>query len=260
MDESKALVELFSLAGQVVLVTGAARGLGWETARVCARAGAHVAINDLSADAVNERVRELEQAGLSSSAAVFDIRDHGAAAAAIESIAGERGRLDVVVNNAGVQNRKPFVDYTPEEWDAILTTHVSGSFNVTQAAVRQMVRQGSGRIVMIGSIAATSVKGTIVPYASAKGALIAMVRALATEYGPRGITCNAIAPGFLDTEFTRNLVNNAEFSKYVSARVPAGRWGKPGDVAPAILFLASPAGSYVNGQVITVDGGLLAAI
>lgn len=251
---------LFSLQGQVVLVTGAARGLGWSIAHLAATAGATVVLNDFDLAALQARVAELEAAGLRGIGAAFDVRDHAAAAAAINDVVAQHGRLDVVVNNAGIQNRKPFTDYTPEEWRDLLGTHVDGSFNVSQAAAKHMLKQGSGRIIMIVSLAANTIRGTVVPYAAAKGALVSMMRALASELGPKGITCNAVGPGFIDTEFTRTLVQDPDFTAFVKGRVPVGRWGTPMDVAPAVLYLASPAASFVNGQTLFVDGGIQAAL
>ena len=254
------LLSLFSLRQQVVLVTGAARGLGWSIAHLAAAAGATVVLNDLEPSALQARVAELKAEGLHGICAAFDVRDHEAAARAVDDVVAQLGRLDVVVNNAGIQNRKPFTDYTPEEWRSLISTHVDGSFNVSQAAAKQMLKQGSGRIIMIVSLAANTIRGTVVPYAAAKGALISMMRALASELGPKGITCNALGPGFIDTEFTSTLVQDPDFSAFVKSRVPVGRWGTPMDVAPAVLYLASPAASFVNGQTLFVDGGIQAAL
>lgn len=260
MQDGSPISDLVSLRNQVALVTGAGRGLGLSIAETLAQAGAHVILNDLNPEAVErQRVRLLDQ-GLSASASVFDVTDHEAADREITA-AGERlGRIDIVVNNAGNQNRKPFVDYSYAEWRAIIDTHVLGAFNVTQPATRFMLRQGHGRIVMISSIAAKGIRGTLTPYATAKGALISFTRALAAELGSKGITCNAIGPSFLATEFTQTLVENPEFTRFVEGRVPAGRWGTPEDVAPVVLFLASAAGAFVNGTFLPVDGGTLAAL
>ena len=260
MNAARDVAELFTLKGRVLLVTGARRGLGWEVAQLAASAGAHVVLNDIDVEAVEARVAELQSEGLSASASAFDVTDHAVVRRSIDAIVEALGSIDIVVNNAGIQNRKSFVDYAPEEWEAIMRVHVTGSFNVSQAAVRHMARKKFGRIVMVSSVVATSVRGTLGPYAAAKGAIASLTRELAQEFGPQGITCNAIAPGFLATEFTSAMVENAEFCGWIEKRVPMGRWGLPGDVAPAVIYLASAAGAFVNGAVLTIDGGLLAGL
>jgi gluconate 5-dehydrogenase len=252
--------DLFSLKDKVALVTGARRGVGWAVAQLLARAGAHVVLNDMVAADVAQRVRELEDMGLKASGCVLDVTDHAAVKEAIDDIVDKHGALDIVVNNAGNQNRKPFIAYTPEEWDAIQRVHVTGTFNVTQAAARHMVKRSFGRIIMMSSLSVAASRSTLAPYATAKGAVTTLMRELAFELGPHGITCNAVAPGFLDTEFTTALVQDPEFSGWVQKRVPLGRWGRPEDIAPAILFLTSPAGAYVNGALLNIDGGVLCGL
>lgn len=254
------IAQLFSLCGQVALVTGARGGIGWATAQLLAKAGAHVVLNDLKQAELQEKVNELTALGLKASASAFDVTDSLQVSAAVDAIASALGGIDIVVNNAGNQNRKSFIDFTPEEWSAIQQVHVTGTFNVTQAATRHMITKGSGRIIMLSSLSVVASRSTLSAYAAAKGAVTALMRELAFELGPKGITCNAIAPGFLDTELTTALVQDTEFSGWIRKRVPLGRWGSPGDIAPAILFLTSPAGSYVNGALLNIDGGLLCGL
>lgn len=252
------LESLFSLKGKVAIVTGSARGLGWGIAQNLAMAGATVVINDLDAAVVARRAHELREQGLLADEAAFDVTSNSDAHAAIDRMVEQHGSIDIVINNAGIQNRKKIVDYSPAEWDALQSTHVGGTFNVTQAAVGHMIKGGrSGRVVNLASIATFSSRTPMAAYAAAKGALTAVTHALASELGQYGITCNAVAPGFMATEFTRSLTENDEFSSYVKTRVPAGRWGTPQDVAPAVLFLVSPAASYVNGAILRIDGGTL---
>jgi gluconate 5-dehydrogenase len=256
----KELADMFSLSGRVVLITGAAQGLGWAMAQAVCAAGGHVVLNDINADAVRQRADELRASSLKCSVEPFDITDELAVAAGIQNILARDEHIDVLVNNAGVQLRKPFIEYETEEWRRIFATHVDGSIGVTQHVLRHMLSVGRGRIIVAGSTAATAVRGTLVPYAMAKGALISMVRALAAEYGPKGITFNAIAPGYMATEFTKGLAGDKAFAEYVTNRVPSARWGRPEDIGPAVVYLASRAGDYINGSVLTIDGGLLAAI
>ncbi|MBX6369673.1 MAG: 3-oxoacyl-ACP reductase FabG [Rhodospirillales bacterium] len=256
---SSALLDAFALTGKVALVTGSGRGLGWGMARFAAQAGAHVVLNGRDEAALRARAEELRSESLAASVAAFDVTDADAIAAGVRATVERCGHIDILVNNAGIQNRKPFHTYTPEEWRRIVGTHLDGAFLVTRAVVPHMLARRSGRIIMIGSIAGERVRGTITAYAAAKGALAALVRALAVELGPHGITCNGIAPGFFATDFTRTLQEDAAFNRYISERVPLGRWGRPEELGPAVVYLASSAGAFVNGHILTIDGGLVAA-
>lgn len=258
MDERNVHEGRFTLKGRVALVTGSARGIGWGIARGMAEAGAHVVLNDLRQDALEPLVEELRSAGLEGSACAFDVTDEAAVAAGVGRIVAELGRVDILVNNAGIQKRKRFADFSYDEWRAVIDTHLNGAFLVTRAVLPQMEANRFGRIIMIGSIAVKAPKAQIPAYAAAKGGVTSMVRALAIEVAPLGITCNAIAPGYIATEFTRVLHSDEGFTSRLMERVPAGRWGRPDDIAPAAVYLASAAGAFVNGSVLTVDGGFLA--
>jgi gluconate 5-dehydrogenase len=251
--------DLFSLQDRVALVTGAARGIGWGIAQAAAAAGAHVVLNDLDSKAVAARAAELLGAGLSASHQAFDITDEAAVEAGIAAILDRQGAVDILVNNAGIQRRKFFQEFSYSEWRAVIDTHLNGSFLVTRAVVPRMIERRFGRIVMLGSIAAQQPKQALSAYAAAKGGVTSLVRALAVELGQYGITANAIAPGFIATEFTSALQDDETFTRNMLARVPSGRWGDPRDLAPAIIYLASPAGAFVNGSILTIDGGFLAA-
>jgi len=250
----------FSLAGKTALVTGGARGLGFAFSSAAARAGAHVVLNDNDGGALSNAVRVLREEGLKCSGARFDVTVESEVASAIDEIVAEHGRIDAVVNNAGNQNRKPFLEYSTLEWRSILDVHLTGSFLVSQAAIKQMLDQGSGSIIMIGSIMVECGRGTIAPYRAAKGAVTALGKQLAVEFGPRNIRCNIIAPGYVETELTRDLVANPDLHGQIARRVPLGRWARPDDVAPAMVFLTSDAGRYINGHVLYVDGGTLASL
>jgi gluconate 5-dehydrogenase len=251
--------DLLPLAGRAALVTGSARGIGWGIAQALARAGAHVVVNDLDEAVVAGRAQELRAAGYLASHAAFDITNEAAVTAGVACISTEAGPVDVLVNNAGIQRRAFFHEFSYADWRAVIDTHVNGSFLVTRAVVPAMMKRRFGRIVFIGSIAVQQPKQAISAYTTAKGGLNTMMKALAHELGGHGITANAIAPGFTATEFTAPLQADEAFTKAMLARVPAGRWGRPSDLAPAVVFLASEAASYINGATLTVDGGFLAA-
>lgn len=250
----------FSLSGKVVLITGGARGIGLAFAMAAGMAGAHIVIGDMSVDALDTAVRELRKAGIECSSSCFDVRSETHTEKAISDILADRGQIDVLVNNAGNQNRKPFLEYSFAEWQSILDVHVNGAFLVSRAVARHMVERRTGSIVMIGSIMAHSGRGTIAPYRTAKAGVTALAQQLAVELGPHNVRCNVIAPGYVETELTQNLVNDPVVRSSIAARIPLGRWAQPNDIAPALVFLSSDAGKYVNGQILYIDGGTLASL
>lgn len=252
--------QIFSLADRTALVTGAARGFGLTMARALAEAGAHVVLNDIDADRVRQAARTLESDGLDVSTAPFDVTDADTVGKAVDAIVQRRGQLHIAINNAAIQNRKPVLDYTPEEWRSILDTDLTGCFLVAQAAARVMQPRGYGRIINIASVVAQAGRERLAPYSSAKAGLTGLTRVLAAEFGSSGITANAIAPGYFETEFNKALLEDTAFVEWVRERTPAGRWGRPEDLVGAVVFLASDAASYVNGAVLTIDGGLTATL
>jgi gluconate 5-dehydrogenase len=234
------------------MVTGASGGLGREIALAYGRAGAQVLVNGRNAVRVHETVAMLLGAGCTATELVFDVNDVSARDAAFAHVLQRWGRLDILVNNAGQRMRAPIEQIVPADFEALLRTNLSAVYALSRAAAQSMQAQGYGRIVMITSIAARLGRPGDVAYISAKGGLESLMRALACEYGPSGVTCNAIAPGAFLTDVNRPAHHAADsFSK----RTPLGRWGEAHEIAGPALFLASPAASYVNGHVLTVDGG-----
>lgn len=248
----------FGLAGRVALVTGAARGLGYAIAQALGRAGAQVVVNDLSPEACEAACERLGQEGIKALGAPFDVADGDAVARAVAGLEDTGLAIDVLVSNAGNQNRKAVVEMSPAEWQALQNVHVNGAFNCARAVLPAMGKRGFGRIILMSSVAGQATMPNIAAYATAKGAVAAFTRALAVEYGGSGITCNALAPGFVRTDFTQGLQDNPQFQSFLSTAVPVGRWAAPQDIAPAVVYLASPGASFVNGHVLAIDGGLLA--
>lgn len=251
---------LFRLDGRTALVTGAAGDIGRAISAGLAEAGARVVMNDVNADALERARAQLAERGLAVSAAAFDIADGAAVTAAVDAMVAEHGRLDIAVNNAAIQNRRPVLDYTMDEWRRIIDVNLSGVFAVAQAAGRVMARQAYGRIINVGSITAALGKPQLAPYSSAKAGILGLTRVMAAELAGQGVTVNAIAPGYIETAFNTALLADDEFVHWVERRTPAGRWGKPEDLVGAAVFLASDAAAYVNGASLTIDGGLTASM
>lgn len=250
MDTTRG-VERFSLAGRVVLITGATRGLGLEIARGMSAAGAVVGINARDP----ARCAEIAAAIPGAFAAAFDITDVAAATEAIDAIASRHGRLDCLVNNAAVRDRRPLAEITAADFRRLLDTNLVAQYELSRVAARHMVARGRGRLIFISSMVVPQSFHGDPAYMASKGGLEALMRALAVELGGHGIAANAIAPGFFLTEVNQRLFAQPHVAA-LARRIPLGRFGRPDELVGAAIFLASDAASYITGQVLTVDAGL----
>jgi gluconate 5-dehydrogenase len=255
------VAKLFDLTGKTALVTGSSDGLGLGMARGLAAAGAAIVLNGRNESKLAIAAKSFEAAGHRASARAFDVADEAAVLAAFKHFDAEGLAIDILVNNAGNQLRKPMVDVTTDEWRRVLDIHLTGAFQVGREAARRMIARGrGGKIINIGSLASAVARRTIAPYTAAKGGIKMLTQSMAAEWAEHNIQANAIGPGYIATEMTEPLMNDAKFDAWVKGRTPAARWGQPDDLIGVTVFLASPASDYVNGQIIYVDGGLLAVM
>jgi gluconate 5-dehydrogenase len=255
------VAKLFDLSGKTALLTGSSDGLGLAMARGLAEAGARIILNGRDERKLGQTAKSFADAGHKVKARAFDVADEKAVLAAFEHFDADGVEIDILVNNAGNQLRKPMLDLKTDEWRRVVDTHLTGAFQVGREAARRMIARGrGGKIINIGSLASEVARATIAPYTAAKGGLKMLTRAMAAEWATHGVQTNAIGPGYIATEMTKPLMNDAKFDAWVKGRTPSGRWGKPDDLIGVAVFLASPASDYVNGQIIYVDGGLLAVM
>jgi 3-oxoacyl-[acyl-carrier protein] reductase len=243
------------LAGQVAVVTGGSRGIGRAIAQVLAAMQAHVIINYVAHQAAAEETcRSIEMAGGAATISRFDVADAQGTAEAFNTLLDAHGRLDILVNNAGVTRDTLVLRMKEEDWQQVLQVNLSGMYHCSKAAIRPMIRQRYGRIVNITSVIGVIGNAGQVNYAAAKAGAIGLTKALAREVASRGITVNAVAPGFVETEMTQGL--SAQAKADLVRQIPLGRWGTPRDVADCVGFLVSSRASYITGHVIQVNGGL----
>ncbi len=251
---------LFSLAGRTALVTGSSRGLGRAMAEGLGRAGAKVIINGTNATRVDEAVAAMNSQGLAAQGAVFDITDEAAITSAFAAFDAAGSAIDILVNNAGIQLRKPMVELTTAEWHKVIDTNLTSAFVVGREAAKRMIPRGHGKVINIGSLTSALARATVAPYTVAKGGIKMLTQAMAAEWAASGIQANAIGPGYMITDMNQPLIDNPAFDAWVKARSPSKRWGRPDELVGTAVYLASSASDYVNGQIIYVDGGIMAVL
>jgi 2-deoxy-D-gluconate 3-dehydrogenase len=246
----------FDLSGKVALVTGANSGIGQALAVALAEAGADIALAGRSEP--GETLARIAATGRRVASMAADLSSVEPVRRVVDQALAELGRIDILVNNAGTIRRNDLDDFTEDDWDTVLDTNLKTLFFLSQAAARHMVARGSGKIVNIASLLSFQGGIRVPSYAAAKSGVAGLTKAMANELAPRGVQVNAIAPGYIETNNTAALQADAVRRRQIVERIPAGRWGRPEDIAGAAVFLASSASDYVTGQVLAVDGGWLA--
>ena len=251
---------LFDLTGRTALITGSSRGLGQAIARGLSRAGARIVLNGVDQGRLSEAADAMTEERCDALAAAFDVTDEKAVTAAFERFDAEGIAIDILVNNAGIQFRKPMIELDTADWQRVIDTNLTSAFIVGREAAKRMIARGHGKIINIGSLTSELARATIAPYTVAKGGIKMLTKAMAAEWGERGIQANAIGPGYMITDMNEALIANPQFDAWVKGRTPARRWGRPDELAGTAVYLASAASDYVNGQIIYVDGGMISVL
>ena len=253
--------DLFDIAGRTALITGSSRGIGFALASGLAAAGGRVIVHGRDSGTVEFAADHLRREfGGEVGTCTFDVTSPDEVADAITTLESDTGSIDFLVNNAGIQRRAPFVEFPLSDWNDLIATNLTSAFLVGQCVARGMMARGRGKIVNIGSIQSQLGRPGIAPYAATKGAIVMLTRGMCADLAGSGIQINALAPGYFETDLTRTLVDDPEFSAWVRGRTPAGRWGRVEDLVGTLRFLVSDASDFVNGQVVYVDGGMTAVV
>lgn len=251
---------MFDLTGQVALVTGSSRGIGLAAAHALGKQGATVVLNGRDAHALQQTAAAMCEQGMTARSLAFDIADIPQATAAVDRLLSEVGKIDIFYSNAGIQHREPLLTVPLADFERVVFANLTSQWALGRHIAAHMAKQGYGRIVFTGSVTAFLGRPGITGYTAAKSALHGLVRQWSAELADSGITVNAIAPGYIKTELTRRLWDDAEFTAWLYDRVPQKRWGEPEDIAAALVFLAARESGFVTGQILTVDGGMTAAM
>ena len=252
---------LFDLSGRTALVTGSSRGLGHAIASGMAAAGARVVLNGVDAARLKATAAVLREQGHEVFESAFDVANEAAVNAAFARLDHEGIEIDILVNNAGIQLRKPIVELSLAEWQRVIDTNLTSAFLLGREAARRMIQRGrGGKVINIGSLLSEVARATIAPYTAAKGGIKLLTKSMAAEWAEHGIQANAIGPGYMATEMNRALMDNPAFDTWVKQRTPARRWGRPDELIGTAVYLASHASDFVNGQIVYVDGGILAVL
>lgn len=246
---------LFDLTGKVALVSGASRGIGLALARGLHEHGATVVLNGRDADALRAAA-----APMGARTAAFDVTDAAAVKAGVSQVERTVGPIDILINNAGITRRAALINLAESDWDEVLKTNLTAVFRLARTVAPGMIARGAGKIISVASLMSAVARPGVGAYAAAKGGVAALTRAMCVEWAPHGLQVNALAPGYFATDLNAALIADEAFDGWIKGRTPAGRWGRVDELVGAAVFLSAPASSFVNGQVLYVDGGVLAGL
>ncbi len=251
---------LFDLSGKVALITGATQGIGFSIAKGLSDHGATIAISARNPVKLEEALGKFQRIGIEAYGYLFDVTDIEEIDIAIKAMEYELGKIDILVNNAGIINRAALENYPEDDWNDVINTNLNSMYKVSKHVVHGMIEQQSGKIINICSLMSEVARNATAAYTAAKGGVKMLTKAMAAEWAKHNIQVNGIGPGYFETELTNALQKDEKFNSWLIERTPAGRWGKPEELIGAAVFLASEASNFVNGQIVYVDGGILATI
>jgi gluconate 5-dehydrogenase len=251
----------FDLTGKTALITGSSRGLGLACAVGLADAGARIVLNGRDETKLAASLTQLRAKGYQVESSLFDVTQEDEVIQAFDRLAAAGHHVDILINNAGIQFRKPMVELALSDWKTVIDTNLTSAFLVGREAARRMIARGTGgKIINVGSLTSQAARATVAPYTAAKGGIRMLTKSMAAEWGEFNIQANAFGPGYIITDMNTDLVANKEFDAWVKSSNPSKRWGLPEELAGTAVYLASSASDYVNGQMIFVDGGWLATL
>jgi gluconate 5-dehydrogenase len=253
-------MSLFDLTGKRALITGSSQGIGLALATALGRAGAAVILNGRDETKLQTASAALQSAGTTTHVCAFDVTDGSAVRRAIDRIEASIGPIDILVNNAGMQHRRPLEEFSDKAWRDLMQLNLDSVFFVGQAVARRMIARGRGKIINIASLQSEAARPTIAPYTASKGAVKSLTKGMCADWARYGLQVNAIGPGYFDTPLNKALVEDEVFTAWLCKRTPAGRWGRVEELHGVVVFLASQASDFVNGQTIFVDGGVLSVL
>ena len=253
-------LDLFSLKGKRALITGSSRGIGYALAKGLSDAGAEIIVNGTNPNTLAESAKTLRDSGAVVHELPFDVTSPETIKKSIDEFISNNGKIDILVNNAGMQHRSPLEDFPVNRFDQLMKLNVNSVFYVSQVLAKYMIERGFGKIVNICSVQSALARPGIAPYTASKGAVANLTKGMATDWAKHGLNVNGLAPGYFKTELTAKLVADEAFTDWLSKRTPAGRWGNVEELIGCCIFLCSEASTFVNGQVIYVDGAITSAL
>jgi gluconate 5-dehydrogenase len=253
-------MSLFSLKGRRALITGSSRGIGFALAQALGEAGANIILNSRNQAELQHAVSRLQEKGIDVNGVAFDVTQTEAVSAGLAELSRTCGDIDILVNNAGIQRRAPLEQFNDDDWHELMRTNLDSVYYMSKAIAPQMIARGYGKIINIASVQSELARPTIAPYTASKGAVKNLTKGMCADWAKHGIQVNALGPGYFNTPLTEALQADPTFDAWIKGRTPAGRWGQLEDLHGAIVFLASDASNFVNGQTIYVDGGLLSVV